>query len=97
MLRLHYWLVDLLESEGARVHLAHPSGLAWEGRRVKNDEIDATSPGLLRRESFSPSPTMVFATARSVAWPRRGERLGHGQDASSEIGMTPREGVVDVM
>ena len=24
------------------VHLAHPSGLGWEGRRVKNDEIDAT-------------------------------------------------------
>ena len=37
-----YWLADLLESEGANLHLAHPSGLAWEGRRVKNDEIDAT-------------------------------------------------------
>jgi transposase len=37
-----YWLADLLESEGAVVHLAHPSGLSWEGRRVKNDEIDAT-------------------------------------------------------
>ena len=24
------------------MHLAHPSGLKWEGRRVKNDEIDAT-------------------------------------------------------
>ncbi|MGH9096911.1 MAG: IS110 family transposase, partial [Acidimicrobiales bacterium] len=37
-----YWAVDLLEAQGARVHLAHPSGLRWEGRRVKNDEIDAT-------------------------------------------------------
>ena len=37
-----YWLVDLLQEHGANVHLAHPSGLKWEGRRVKNDEIDAT-------------------------------------------------------
>jgi len=37
-----YWAADLLEAQGARVHLAHPSGLRWEGRRVKNDEIDAT-------------------------------------------------------
>jgi transposase len=38
----YYWLVDLLQDGGANVHLAHPSGLKWEGRRVKNDEIDAT-------------------------------------------------------
>jgi transposase len=38
----YYWLVDLLKDQGANVHLAHPSGLRWEGRRVKNDEIDAT-------------------------------------------------------
>jgi transposase len=38
----YYWLVDLLKDQGAVVHLAHPSGLRWEGRRVKNDEIDAT-------------------------------------------------------
>jgi len=38
----YYWLVDLLQDLGAKVHLAHPSGLRWEGRRVKNDEIDAT-------------------------------------------------------
>jgi transposase len=37
-----YWLVDLLQEHGANVHLAHPSGLKWEGRRLKNDEIDAT-------------------------------------------------------
>ena len=37
-----YWLVDMLKDQGAIVHLAHPSGLRWEGRRVKNDEIDAT-------------------------------------------------------
>jgi transposase len=38
----YYWLVDMLKDQGANVHLAHPSGLKWEGRRVKNDEIDAT-------------------------------------------------------
>jgi transposase len=37
-----YWLVDMLKDEGAVVHLAHPSGLKWEGRRLKNDEVDAT-------------------------------------------------------
>ena len=41
----YYWLVDLLQDMGANVHVAHPSGLRWEGRRVKNDEIDATDLG----------------------------------------------------
>jgi transposase len=37
-----YWAVDLLQAEGAKVHLVHPSGLHWGARRVKNDERDAT-------------------------------------------------------
>ncbi len=36
-----YWVVDLLEAEGFRVHLANPSGNNWGNRRVKNDERDA--------------------------------------------------------
>src|SRR5262245_48076766 len=36
-----YWIVDLLQEQGARVHLASPSGLNWGQRRVKNDERDA--------------------------------------------------------
>lgn len=36
-----YWLVDLLDDLGARVHLAHPLGNNWGNRRVKNDERDA--------------------------------------------------------
>jgi transposase len=36
-----YWLADLLSDMGAKVHLANPSGLNWENRRVKNDERDA--------------------------------------------------------
>jgi transposase len=33
-----YWVVDLLQATGARVHLANPQGLNWGQRRVKNDE-----------------------------------------------------------
>ncbi len=36
-----YWLADVLEEHGARVHLAHPLGNNWGHRRVKNDERDA--------------------------------------------------------
>jgi transposase len=35
-----YWAVDVLEAEGANVHLVNPSGLHWENRRVKNDYKD---------------------------------------------------------
>src|SRR5438105_6485267 len=37
-----YWVVDLLQANGHRVHLADPQGLNWGQRRVKNDERDAT-------------------------------------------------------
>jgi transposase len=37
-----YWVVDLLQELGARVHLANPNALNWGERRVKNDVIDAT-------------------------------------------------------
>jgi transposase len=37
-----YWAADLLEAEGAHVHLVHPLGLHWDSRRVKNDVLDAT-------------------------------------------------------
>jgi len=37
-----YWAADLLEADGAHVHLVHPLGLHWDARRVKNDERDAT-------------------------------------------------------
>jgi len=36
-----YWIVDFLQAQGARVHLASPTGLNWGQRRVKNDERDA--------------------------------------------------------
>jgi transposase len=37
-----YWAADLLQADGATVHLVHPLGLHWDSRRVKNDERDAT-------------------------------------------------------
>jgi transposase len=37
-----YWAADVLEAEGARVHLAHPLGVkAFSYQRVKNDAADA--------------------------------------------------------
>jgi transposase len=36
-----YWVVDLLQANGARVRLANPQGLNGGQRRVKNDERDA--------------------------------------------------------
>ena len=38
-----YWAVDLLEADGAKVHLVHPLGLHWDSRRVKNDVRDSTN------------------------------------------------------
>jgi hypothetical protein len=37
-----YWAVDLLQENGAQVHLVHPLGLHWDTRRVKNDVRDST-------------------------------------------------------
>lgn len=37
-----YWAADLLQADGAHVHLVHPLGLHWDSRRVKNDVKDAT-------------------------------------------------------
>ena len=37
-----YWVVDVLQAAGARVHLAHPLGVkGFRNRRVKNDVRDA--------------------------------------------------------
>ena len=36
-----YWATDVLLEMGAKVHLAHPLGLNWDNRRVKNDVKDA--------------------------------------------------------
>ena len=51
-----YWAADLLEADGANVHLVHPLGLHWDSRRVKNDERDATELAhRLRRDDLPES------------------------------------------
>jgi transposase len=58
-----YWAVDLLQADGHRVHLAHPSGNDWGNRRVKNDERDARDLadllrlGRLAEAWIAPPPT----------------------------------------
>jgi hypothetical protein len=38
-----YWAADVIAECGARLHLAHPLGIAgYENRRVKNDIPDAS-------------------------------------------------------
>ena len=39
-----YWAADLLEAEGATVHLVHPLGLHWDSRRVKTSATPPSSP-----------------------------------------------------
>ena len=59
-----YWAADALAEAGANVHLAHPLGVkAFEYRRVKNDERDATDladllrMGRLPEAWIAPPPT----------------------------------------
>jgi len=54
-----YWAADLLQAEGAHVHLVHPLGLHWDSRRVKNDVLDATE--LARRLSRGDLPEAWIA------------------------------------
>ncbi len=37
-----YWAADLLQADGASVHLVHPLGLHWDSRRVRT--TSATPP-----------------------------------------------------
>ncbi|MDP9421209.1 MAG: IS110 family transposase [Actinomycetota bacterium] len=54
-----YWAVDLLQEEGANVHLVNPSGLDWERRRVKNDYKDCQ--GLAARLRLNELPEAWIA------------------------------------
>lgn len=60
-----YWAVDALEAAGARVHLAAPSRLsAFEGRRVKNDQLDCQVLGDLLRANMLPEAWISTAEVR---------------------------------
>jgi hypothetical protein len=68
-----YWVVDLLQASGARVHLANPQGLNWGQRRVKNDErdtIDLASSATTLPNWNEPCPCSIRAHVR-CAWQER--------------------------
>lgn len=60
-----YWAVDALEGAGVNVHLAAPSRLsAFEGRRVKNDQLDCQVLGDLLRSNMLPEAWVSTVDAR---------------------------------
>ena len=61
-----YWAADLLQADGARVHLVHPSGLHWGNRRVKNDVLDATELANRLRRSDLPEAWIAPPALREL-------------------------------
>jgi transposase len=62
-----YWAVDALQAAGASVHLAHPLGVkAFEYRRVKNDERDATDLADLLRMGRLPEAWIAPPATREL-------------------------------
>jgi transposase len=62
-----YWAVDVLQAEGARVHLAHPLGVkAFEYRRVKNDERDSIDLADLLRMGRLPEAWIAPPATREL-------------------------------
>jgi transposase len=62
----HYWAADLLQANGARVHLVYPLGLHWDARRVKNDERDATELAHRLRRKDLPESWMAPPEVREL-------------------------------
>ena len=61
-----YWAADLLQAEGARVHLVHPLGLHWDSRRVKNDVRDATALANRLRQNDLPESWIAPPEVREM-------------------------------
>src|SRR5262245_35563197 len=62
-----YWAADVLAETGARLHLAHPLGIAGYGnRRVKNDLADATLLADLLRLGRLPEAWVAPAEVREL-------------------------------
>jgi transposase len=61
-----YWAADLLQAEGARVHLVHPLGLHWDTRRVKNDVRDATALANRLRQNDLPESWIAPPEVREM-------------------------------
>ncbi len=62
-----YWAADVLEAAGARVHLAHPLGVAmFSHQRVKNDRRDAKNLADLLRMGRLPESWIAPAELREL-------------------------------
>src|SRR5205814_2416689 len=62
-----YWAVDVLQREGAQVHLAHPLGVkGFAYRRVKNDERDAVDLADLLRLGRLPEAWIAPPATREL-------------------------------
>src|SRR5205814_5503292 len=62
-----YWAVDVLQREGAQVHLAHPLGVkGFAYRRVKNDERDAVDLADLLRMGRLPEAWIAPPATREL-------------------------------
>src|SRR4051812_44784317 len=62
-----YWAADALQELGAQVHLAHPLGVkAFEYRRVKNDQRDATDLADLLRMGRLPEAWIAPPATREL-------------------------------
>jgi transposase len=62
-----YWAVDVLQSAGAQVHLAHPLGVkGFAYRRVKNDVRDATDLADLLRMGRLPEAWIAPPAVREL-------------------------------
>jgi transposase len=62
-----YWAVDVLQEQGARVHLAHPLGVkGFAYRRVKNDERDAADLADLLRMGRLPEAWIAPPATREL-------------------------------
>ena len=77
-----YWVVDLVQSSGAGVHLANPQGLNGGQRRVKNDERDVIDLADMLRLGRLPGgmdrPAGDPGAAGAGALPRQARRIGFG-------------------
>jgi transposase len=62
-----YWAADVLEANGATVHLAHPLGIkAYSYQRVKNDAIDAKTLADLARMDRVPEAWIAPPEVRDL-------------------------------
>ncbi|MFZ2056229.1 MAG: transposase, partial [Acidimicrobiales bacterium] len=86
-----YWAADLLQAEGAHVHLVHPLGLHWDSRRVKNDVLDATelarrlSRGDLPEAWIAPPELRELRELVRYRQARRPAHLGQGPGAAPRV------------